>query len=157
MELVDCQDIPRKEDVEKLFKEDADVVRMYNNFIKMKKLCEETKGVGLSAVQVGLPLSMFVAKLDAGWRNFLNCEYERAPDAKEIKSLEGCLSLPGRGFRVSRHDRIVVRGQDMIVDADILVRDIEEELTGFDAIVVQHEIDHQNGILISDIGTEVDT
>lgn len=157
MEIVPVENIPSKEEVKSILDKDEDlekIYEVYNNFLKMKKLCFLT-GVGLSAVQVGLPLSMFVAKIDDDWRFFLNCEYAPTEHDEMITSLEGCLSIPDRKFSVDRHSSIIMSGQEMYVDADLVVKEIKEEFSGLNAIIVQHEIDHQNGILISDIGLEM--
>jgi peptide deformylase len=62
----------------------------------------------------------------------------------EIRSEEGCLSVPGFRFEVVRHERITVRGLDL--------RGNEVVLEGDDlfARMLQHEIDHLDGILLLD-------
>ena len=55
---------------------------------------------------------------------------------------EGCLSLPGEFGNVSRAKRVVVKYQDENGKQE------ERELSDLDARVVQHEIDHLNGILL---------
>jgi peptide deformylase len=107
-------------------------------------------GRGLAAPQVGLPLRLFV--MDAGWK-------EGAPDPRVFVNPavlwsspetatrgEGCLSIPGRTFRVTRPARVRLAWQTL----DGAAR--EEEFAGFAAACVQHETDHLDGVLICDIG-----
>ena len=63
-----------------------------------------------------------------------------------LKSGEGCLSVEDvhEGY-VYRHARICVKGYDLLVDKEITI-----QAEGFLAIVLQHEIDHFNGILFYD-------
>jgi peptide deformylase len=58
---------------------------------------------------------------------------------------EGCLSLPGKVFLVARHERIVVEY------TTILGSPVSQVLDGLRARVVQHEIDHLDGFLASDL------
>jgi peptide deformylase len=59
---------------------------------------------------------------------------------------EGCLSLPSVHVDVERRDRISV------VSKTLNGHDIEQEFSGFLAVIVQHELDHLNGKLIIDYG-----
>lgn len=60
------------------------------------------------------------------------------------KTTEGCLSLPGRSIVVKRSKRIKVRYQN--IEGEELV----QEFRNLQAIVIQHEIDHLNGKLMTD-------
>jgi peptide deformylase len=62
---------------------------------------------------------------------------------------EGCLSLPGVTLNVTRHTRIHVKGFSA-VGRPVVLRE-----KGFLARILQHEIDHLNGVLIVDKGTPV--
>lgn len=70
--------------------------------------------------------------------NSIQCAY--------LKMGESCLSVPEdvEGY-VPRYARITVRGYDLLQDKEITVR-----LSGYEAIVLQHEIDHLSGILYYD-------
>jgi peptide deformylase len=57
---------------------------------------------------------------------------------------EGCLSLPGVHVEVERHAQLRVRARDRAGE------EIEVEAEGLEARVIQHEIDHLNGVLILD-------
>ncbi len=133
--------------------------QLYKLGLLMQTICEREKGIGLSAVQVGVPLNFFIVKFDEQYRFFLNCEYEPIGNAKE-KSIEGCLSIKQpsgefRYFEVDRFVQIKVKGKELVFEPDLSIAEIELTPTDVARIVFQHEIDHQNAILISDIGKEV--
>ena len=102
-------------------------------------------GVGLAATQLGLlrRLLVFQAAPDARPTAIANPELEWVSDELAVAE-EGCLSLPGIGVDVerARHARVV--GVD--VDGEPLLL----EASGLEARVLQHEIDHLDGVLILD-------
>ena len=112
----------------------------------------DAEGVGLAAPQVHVPKRLIVF-LDAATREeaaaarrplvLVNPEIEPADDGGEPAALdwEGCLSIPGLRGIVPRHARIRYRGLGL--DG----RRIEREAEGLHARVVQHEVDHLDGIL----------
>ncbi len=59
---------------------------------------------------------------------------------------EGCLSLPGQLYTVTRPMKVVLQGEN------VLHRPVQYRLTGWDTRVACHEIDHLDGKLISDVG-----
>ncbi|UWQ99878.1 peptide deformylase [Rhodobacteraceae bacterium S2214] len=105
-------------------------------------------GRGIAAPQVGVLQRLFV--MDATWKDadpqpviFVNPEIVSA--SEEMSTLaEGCLSIAGDLIKVTRPASVVVRWRD--VDGGFL----EASFDGFSAACVQHEIDHLNGILITD-------
>jgi peptide deformylase len=108
----------------------------------------DAQGIGLAAPQVHRPLRLIVF-LDALDRDevpgrspvvLIDPEIEPQGDARE-QDWEGCLSIPGLRGPVPRHARIGYRG----LDPD--GRRVEREASGLHARVVQHEVDHLDGIL----------
>lgn len=96
-------------------------------------------GIGLAANQIGLPERIAVVKLDDEWVTMVNPEIV---DMKgEQYEREGCLSLPRMYYKVKRAAEVTVKYQDVTGAAQAKV------LTGLQAIEVQHEVDHLNGIL----------
>jgi peptide deformylase len=155
MKLVAPEDIPMGEIVPL-----DDKAHLYNIFTDMIKICEDEQGIGLSAVQVGLPYKMFVVKYGEKFRCFLNCNYEPTTESKQSLSLEGCLSLRSpdgrlRFFEVERWDRIKVSGTEFCLSTFDYMFDFIECVSSPLSVVFQHEIDHDCGKLISDIGKEV--
>ncbi|PIE70367.1 MAG: peptide deformylase [Deltaproteobacteria bacterium] len=108
----------------------------------------EAPGVGLAAVQVGIPRSLVLIdpEPDPVARNFtvlINPEIV-SQDGSFLSEQEGCLSVPDYRADVNRYDSVVVEALDR---NGVPIR-IEAE--GFEAVVFQHEIDHTRGILFID-------
>ena len=137
--------------------------------VQMEQICTEQSGIGLSAVQVGVPLNLFIVQRDDAYEYYLNCEYEGI--GEKHPSVEGCLSLRDkegklRRFEVQRFASVKLKGQQLKVSAGngncgnltdaLKIENIERVENGLYAVVMQHEIDHQLGILISDFGKEVE-
>lgn len=111
----------------------------------MSKLMGEAMGVGLAAPQVGKlrRLLVFQPNPDIEPREVVNPEVEWLSGEVETAT-EGCLSIPRVLVEVERPVFARVRGQDRRGSEVVL------EASGFEARVLQHEIDHLNGILILD-------
>src|SRR6476660_2180926 len=110
-------------------------------------------GIGLAAVQVGVPMRLLVIDLqepeeEGGEpvrdpRVFINPEVLWHSDT-EVPYTEGCLSVPEQYAEVMRPDRIRARWQDETG------KTYEEEIEGLLAVCLQHEMDHLNGVLFID-------
>ena len=116
----------------------------------------EAPGIGLAAVQVGVPKRLLVMDLQEPEnpddpeskpvkepRVFVNPEILSHSD-HEVPYLEGCLSVPDQYAEVLRPDRIRARWLDEHGEAH------EEDLDGLLAICLQHEMDHLEGVLFID-------
>lgn len=124
---------------------DSDTRRMWDD---MLETMYEAPGIGLAAIQIGIPRRLlvidlakegetpnplFVANPEIIWQSETLSDYE-----------EGCLSIPDFYEMVSRPSEIKVRFLDRQGDA------VELHATGLLATCLQHEIDHLNGILFVD-------
>lgn len=115
--------------------------------IMYKRMYEED-GVGLAANQIGIPYQIIV--IDTTKRENKEEKEEGTKltlinpkiveKSGEVQSTEGCLSFPGIQIAIPRAEKVKVLAQD------IEGKEIELETDGFLAIVLQHEIDHINGI-----------
>ncbi len=113
----------------------------------------EAPGIGLAAIQVGVPMRILVIDLqepeeEGGEpvrdpRVFINPEILTASD-QDVPYTEGCLSVPDQYAEVDRPNRIRARWMEL----DGKVR--EEEIDGLLAVCLQHEMDHLEGILFID-------
>ena len=108
----------------------------------------EAPGVGLAAIQIGVPkriVTADTAKKDEEKRPqvFLNPEVVWSSEEKGIYE-EGCLSIPEYYEEVERPLQVKVRYMDIDGKAQ------EIEANGLLATVLQHEIDHLNGVLFID-------
>jgi peptide deformylase len=111
---------------------------------RMIALMHDAQGVGLAATQVGILRRLFVYEADEeGPRAIVNPVVAERSD-ETASDEEGCLSLQGVRVPVDRSTRIVLEGKDEH-GADVRV-----ELDEYAARVVQHELDHLDGVLIID-------
>jgi peptide deformylase len=117
-----------------------------DSFIKdMFDTMEALDGVGLAANQVDVPKQILVAKDPDRKKLYALINPEISAFSERTESdIEGCLSLPGLQARVARPSRIIVRAQSPQGEK------IEIEAKGIFARVLQHEIDHLNGVLYID-------
>ena len=105
-------------------------------------------GIGLAAIQIGIPKRMLVIDISRDEENkdphiFINPEI--LDPAENLSTFEeGCLSVPGTYAKVDRHDTCTVKaldrhGKEFTIDASEL-----------QSICIQHELDHLNGVLFVD-------
>ncbi|MFL5664259.1 MAG: peptide deformylase [Ktedonobacteraceae bacterium] len=100
-------------------------------------------GVGLAAPQIAQSIRIFVAEYEDHKVAMVNPEIVKAEG--EMLGTEGCLSIPGYvGENIRRAEKIVVKGQDVRGKA------MKVNAEGWFARVLQHEIDHLDGILFLD-------
>jgi peptide deformylase len=114
---------------------------------RMLDVMERAHGVGLAAPQLGILRRILVyrATNQDEPKVLINPELVERSDETEVGT-EGCLSLLGGELQVpvARHLRVRVSGRDASGDA------VDMDVEGFEARVIQHEIDHLDGILIFD-------
>ena len=122
----------------------------------MRRIMREEKGVGLSANQIGLPIRLFVCQLPnsngTGYQGkfyvIFNPHMVRSSE-KKVCDEEGCLSIPGLFGSVDRFYGITISGIDKNN------RPISISARGLLARIMQHELDHLNGILFTDHATNI--
>jgi peptide deformylase len=126
---------------------------------EMIRIMRESEGVGLAAQQIGETRAICVIEVPAEYDTdeqgrrlnpglpmpvvLINPELSN-PSKKEESRDEGCLSFPGIRGSITRPVSIHVKaldGQGRSIDVDVV---------GFTARVIQHEVDHLNGILFID-------
>lgn len=137
----------------------SQVVTIFDNALKrladdMVETMRKAPGVGLAAPQVGINLRVVVVEYNPS-----NDEEPRGPRIPLIKLInpvithlskgkdvlkEGCLSIPKVEVPVKRSKKVKVVAQD------ITGQSIKFRASGFFARILQHEVDHVNGILITD-------
>jgi peptide deformylase len=112
---------------------------------RMGGIMGDAMGVGLAAPQLGISQRLLVYRVgqDAPLIALANPEIEWSSEDEE-EAEEGCLSIPGIQIDVERSLHVRVRGQDEHGE-DRLV-----EASGLEARVIQHEMDHLDGVLILD-------
>jgi peptide deformylase len=111
---------------------------------RMTILMHEAQGVGLAATQVGVLRRLFVFEPgEDGPRAVVNPVVVERNDETATDD-EGCLSLQGVRVPVVRSVELTIEGKDENGE------DVRYELDAYDARVVQHELDHLDGVLIID-------
>lgn len=107
----------------------------------------DANGVGLAAPQIGISKRIVVIDLGEGVIELINPIITKIED--ETCEIEGCLSVPGIVGKV-------IRGKTITVEAvDRMQNPVNLEVDGLLAIVIQHELDHLDGILFIDSATEL--
>jgi len=115
---------------------------------RMAEAMYEANGVGLAAPQIGEARRMVVVDIGDGLMTLINPRIIHA-EGSEIGD-EACLSVRGLGGEVERHSRVLVRYKDL----DGREQTIEAE--GLLARVLQHELDHLDGVLFIDRAKSVE-
>jgi peptide deformylase len=109
-------------------------------------------GIGLAAIQVGVPIRLLVIDLQEGEgdepgpknpRVFINPEFADPSEETNVYS-EGCLSIPDQYAEVERPATVHAKWLDREGKAH------EEVIDGLLATCLQHEVDHLNGIVFTD-------
>ncbi|MDJ0792411.1 MAG: peptide deformylase [Acidimicrobiia bacterium] len=116
---------------------DDDLQRLVDD---MLETMYDAPGVGLAAPQIGISKRVFVA--DAGDGPFAMVNPEVVETQGKWKFEEGCLSVPGRYWTIKRADFVRAEGLDL--DGNPVAYEGDELL----GRVLQHEIDHLNGVLL---------
>jgi peptide deformylase len=104
--------------------------------------CKENKGLGLSANQCGFPHRVFVMGAEDEYVAFFNPKVISSEG--EAHMIEGCLSFPLLGLRITRPQEIVVEYQDFLGVKHTT------RLNGISARIFLHELDHMDGIVYTE-------
>jgi len=119
------------------------LLKLIDGMIELLEKQEDPQGAGLSAVQVGKLARIFVARIGKQILPFANPKIIKFSKDKAV-FLEGCLSIPDYYGYVERPAEITLKYQN--IKGQILVQDFK----GIEARIIQHEVDHLNGILFID-------
>ena len=108
----------------------------------MRSIPYRKHGQGIASNQVNLPYRICSVKIGQVWKTFINPEIIKYYGESFINN-ERCLSIPKKDFNVKRYKSV-----------DIIYRDTKyraqaETYTALTAVVLQHELDHLDGVLIS--------
>jgi peptide deformylase len=119
--------------------------RLLDEVARMGAIMHDSLGIGLAATQVGVLHRVLVYRVehDSPINALVNPVLEWSGKDKEVLE-EGCLSLPGVNVDVDRPVHVRVRALDP-TGAPMII-----EASGLEARVIQHEMDHLDGVLILD-------
>ena len=135
---------------------DKDLQILVDNMVETMR---EAPGVGLAAPQVGVSLRLIVVEYgeeneegeETGPKKLypvINPEIIAVSEEK-VEGIEGCLSVPGLIGEVERHTHIIVKGQNRYG------KPVKYKLSGWKARIFQHEIDHLEGVIFTDLASRV--
>lgn len=110
---------------------------------RMIKIMHDAPGVGLAATQVGVLERLLVYDVEDDPRVLVNPVLSEFSEERE-ECDEGCLSVPGVTMPVERSARVRVQGRDARGG------EVDFVAEGLEARVIQHEVDHLDGVLIVD-------
>lgn len=125
-------------------------VEEFNNALKsfvndLAEVMIKQDGVGISAIQVGVPIKLFLMEEQETGNIIPIINPEILEKEKIVKSYsEGCLSVPEKRIDKKRFKRIKIKYQDLEGNFH------ERKLANKEAFIFQHEFDHLTGILITD-------
>ncbi len=117
----------------------------------MKDTLIKSGGVGLAAPQVGVLKRIFIVDVgndEPELIEFINPKILKQK-GKNDKYIEGCLSFPGRSFKITRPHKVTLEAQN--IKGEWFTMEAED----FIARAFMHENDHLDGITIPQIGNEV--
>ncbi len=118
-------------------------IKLLDNLVETMR---DAEGVGLAAIQISHPLRVAVIDVGEGLVELINPEFVECMD--EQTGLEGCLSVPGLYGRVTRSNKIILKTLNRAGE------EVQIEAEGFLARAIQHEMDHMDGKLFTDIAEE---
>jgi len=114
----------------------------------MFKLTKEHNGIGLAAPQVGIMKRLFIMHVGFNKYVCINPKITRYGKDTRLRD-EGCLSYPEQTAMVERSLEIRVSYQDA------KGANVSKKYSGLLARCYQHELDHLNGVVMSDVGTPI--
>ena len=116
-------------------------------------LAKRKDGIGLAANQVGIDAAVAVVNVR---EPIVLINPEIVSRETEIPYYEGCLSFPGKGCHTKRYETVEIKTEQ--VEGSIIFSGVDEddkEIRTLEAVCVQHEIDHLNGMRILDRAQEL--
>jgi peptide deformylase len=125
--------------------------RDFQRFVdRLLRAMRGAEGVGLAAPQVGVSSRLFVwgALPEIAEQVVINPIVEPTSPAI-VEGWEGCLSIPGLRGLVPRFRRVRLRGLDRFGEP------IDRRMAGYEARIVQHELDHLDGVVFLDRMTDL--
>jgi peptide deformylase len=153
-EIVTIPDPVLRRKAHKVTEFDNDLKTLINDMVETLR---EAPGVGLAAPQIGISSRLIVIEFgdeendDAPKKLYIiaNPEIIEASEDDKVKGVEGCLSIPGLVGEVDRYHRIIVKGMNR------MGKPVKIKAEGWLARIFQHEIDHLNGVLFTDLAARV--
>lgn len=152
--IVTTPDPVLKQKAKPVLKVDKKLLAIVQDMISTLAAAHDPEGVGLAAPQIGISLQIFVMRPNKRYkpRVFINPHIEKLSKQTQDPEnndgvYEGCLSIPHHYAPITRSLEVTLTYQT--IDGEQLTTKTET-FTGFPAHIIQHEVDHLNGILFTD-------
>ena len=149
--IVDVKSSVLRGKAKEVLKIDKKILSLIKDMKDTLKIQKDPEGVGLAAPQIGKSYQIFVIDYKKFKRVIINPKVIKVSKVKKLNTetkkndiLEGCLSLPHYYGPIKRASKIEIEYMDMDGKKQT------EEFEGFNAQIIQHEMDHLNGILFID-------
>lgn len=130
---------------------DKKILRFVRDLKKTLEHQSDPEGLGIAANQVGVDARIFLVKVKNKTKVFINPEIIEFSEEKVIMT-EGCLSVPLLYSQIERPSKVKIKYQTVPNNGTIeqLSNEIIEEFADLTARVIQHEVDHLNGVVFLD-------
>ena len=115
---------------------------------KMERIMREARGVGIAAPQIGESTRIVIYDAGEGLQALINPRI-LAKRGEQLEPEEGCLSIPGFRGIVPRAMQITVQGFDG------RGKPVKFRAEGYEARIIQHEVDHLDGILFYTLADQI--
>ncbi len=122
---------------------DSSISQIVTDLTETIEAQKDPVGLGLSAPQIGIFKRIFVARIRNKIKHFINPKVLKF-SKKEVSLMEGCFSVPDLYGHVARPAEINLQAQDMHGKSQTTL------YKSLPARIIQHEIDHLDGILFID-------
>lgn len=122
-------------------------LKIGQQLLRVSRLGKYNDCIGLAHNQIGGNKNVFVVKMKNGlWRVFINAEI--VSGIEKFLHSEGCMSFPNKYNKVFRYNKIILKYQVQARSNSKGDAFQESEFVGMESCIIQHEIDHLNGIHI---------
>ena len=122
---------------------DKNLQKLIEDLTETLEAQTDPPGLGLSAPQIGILKRVFVGRIRSKIKGFVNPKILKF-SRQEVTILEGCLSVPELYGQVARPEELDLESQD------VRGRKSARHYKGLPARIIQHEVDHLNGVLFID-------
>ncbi len=132
------QDIQTLRQVSEPFQGTDEELKALFECLEFELMTANRRGVGLSAIQINIPSRVCIVRGSTQY-NLYNAEIT-SRQQRYVFRFEGCLSIPNVTEATQRYNLIEVKNGN----------GEKFKVSGFDAVVIQHELDHWDGVVFTD-------
>ncbi len=138
-------------------KVDKKLLSLIDDMVRTLNAAKDPEGVGLAAPQIGISLRIFVMRPNKRFKPRVYINPEILKLSQKTQSVddndgvyEGCLSIPHHYAPITRSLSLTLKYQTLDTNSEAGLITKTEKFTAFPAHIIQHEVDHLNGVLFTD-------